>query len=396
MKDFSQIAAEIAEIESATTASKNHCFFPVVSKKTGELVCYDYNPFAGSLSKIAFTSDLYHAINDSASNVKDFSLLAIKNLLLMLMKKRDEGEAIPLISIYTLLVPSDIPSFMQNLNDFVSDNDCSGIDLIINIPQDFLDRADLRQINTLSKFLKGMGFSLGVYLVGERYIHNNCYLPDLFRRIIVVPNFIDTALMSKNSSSYAARTLNNFMVGSEIISIPATVSDADANILYNCECTDFTHTLSPIDGFDVLFDDFKARQIKKIEKVELKPFASNLNSERFIHDFVNTSIVIVVYDAPTDKIEVSENASKVFGFDIAAEFANSSADFLKKFVYSEDVEKFMFAISSAKQTLKPEICTIRCVANEQLSEYKTYNVLIQVLINSVGQPTRFQCILIPA
>ena len=273
---------------------------------------------------------------------------------------------------------------------------CSGIDLIINIPQDFLDKTDLRQINTLSKFLKGMGFSLGVYLVGERYIHNNCYLPDLFRRIIVVPNFIDTALMSKNSSSYAARTLNNFMVGSEIISIPATVSDADANILYNCECTDFTHTLSPIDGFDVLFDDFKARQIKKIEKVELKPFASNLNSERFIHDFVNTSIVIVVYDAPTDKIEVSENASKVFGFDIAAEFANSSADFLKKFVYSEDVEKFMFAISSAKQTLKPEICTIRCVANEQLSEYKTYNVLIQVLINSVGQPTRFQCILIPA
>ncbi len=396
MKDFSQIAAEIAEIESATTASKNQCFFPVVSKKTGELVCYDYNPFAGSLSKIAFTSDLYHAINDSASNVKDFSLLAIKNLLLTLMKKRDEGESIPPISIYTLLVPSDIPSFMQNLNDFVSENDCSGIDLIINIPQDFLDRTDIRQINTLSKFLKGVGFSLGVYLVGERYIHNNCYLPDLFRRVVVVPNFIDTALMSKNSSSYAAKTLNNFKVCSEIISIPTTISDGDANVLYNYDCTDFTHTLSPIDGFDVLFEDFKARQLKKIEKVTLKPFISNLNPEMFIHDFVNTSIVIVVYDAPTDKIEISENASKVFGFDVAANFGNSSVDFLRKFVSPEDIEKFMLAVSSAKETLKPILCNVKCVANEALSEYKSYNIFIQALLNSVGQPTRFQCILIPA
>jgi diguanylate cyclase (GGDEF)-like protein len=82
MKDFSQIAADISNIESLPTSNKAQNFFPVVDKKTGELVCYDFNPFAGALSKIAFTSDLYHAVNKTEANVKNFSLLAIKNLLL--------------------------------------------------------------------------------------------------------------------------------------------------------------------------------------------------------------------------------------------------------------------------------------------------------------------------
>lgn len=395
MKDFSQIAADISEMEILPTLNKVENFFPVVDKKTGELVCYDFNPFAGSLSKIAFTSDLYRAVNKTESNVKNFSLLAIKNLLLTLIEKRDSGEAIPPISIYTLLVADDIPAFVQNLNDFVEHNDCSGIDLIINVPQDFLDSLDLRQLNSFADFIKGVGFSLGVYLVGERYIHNNCYSRNTFKRVVLVPNFIDIALLSKNASDYAAHTLKNLKLAAEIISLPITISDSDADILFESDCADFTHTLSPLDGFGKLFADFKERKTNIHQKEAVKPFISKINSGMFAHNFSNSSVVFVCYDASTDKIEISENADRVFGLDICADFSDSSVDFIKRFICEDDFEKFMVAVSSAKDTLKPVICNVKCVADEKLTDYKEYTVSVQCLLNQLGQPTQYQCMLIP-
>ncbi len=395
MKDFSQIAADISNIESLPTSNKAHNFFPVVDKKTGELVCYDFNPFAGSLSKIAFTSDLYHAVNKTEANVKNFSLLAIKNLLLILIEKRDAGETIPPISIYTLLVPDDIPAFVQNLNDFVEHNDCSGIDLIINVPQDFLDTLDLRQVNSFADFIKSTGFSLGVYLVGERYIHNNCYSRNTFRRIVLVPNFIDIALLSKNASDYAAHTLKNLKTASEIISLPVTISDSDADILFASDCADFTHTLAPLNGFDELFADYKEHKSEICQKKSVEPFISKINSGMFAHNFSSSSVVFVCYDASTDKIEVSENADRIFGFDVSSNFSDSSVDFIEKFICKEDFEKFMVAVSSAKETLKPVICKVKCVSDEKLTEYKEYTVSVQCLLNHLGQPTQYQCMLIP-
>ena len=395
MKDFSQISSELTEIESNLNSGRIQSFFPVVSKKTGELVCYDYNPFAGSLSKIAFTSDLYHAVNKTEANVKNFSILAIKNLLLSLIEKRDAGEKIPPISVYTLLVPDDIPGFIQNLNDFVSENDCSGIDLIVNVPQDFLDGLDMRQIEAFSEFLKSKGFSLGVYLVGERYIHNNCYSSGVFKRIVVVPNFIDSALLSKGATSYAALTLNNLKLGTEIISIPLTVSDSDAEILFNNECTDFTHTISAITGLDELLADYKNHKQKQSEVVSDKPFISNFSSEMFAHNFLSSSVVLACYDASVDKIEISENANKVLGFDVKSTLGDSLVDSLKKFIFNDDFEKFMLSVSSTKETLKPVICNVKCASDSDFSEYKDYTVSVQCLLNQLGQPSRFQCLFIP-
>ena len=395
MKDFSQLSSEINELENSFTTDKTQNFFPVISKKTGELICYDYNPFAGSLSKIAFTSDLYHAINKSDANVKNLSLLAIKNLLLTLIEKKEQGHTIPPISIYTLLVPEDVLSFIQNLNDFVAENDCSGIDLTINVPQDFLENIDIRHLNTFSSFLKSIGFSLGVYLVGERYIHNSCYTRGVFKRIVVAPTFVDTALLSNSASSYAALTLNNLKTVSQYVSIPLMVTDADAANLFNCGCNDFTHTLEPVNSFEDMFADFKNREAFENDKIMEKPFINSINPAMFLHDFVNSSIVLVSYDANHDKIEISENASVIFGFDVKSSFGDSSIDFVHKFIAEDDFEKFMMAVSSAKETLKPVLCTVKCVSNTDLSEYKEYTISIQCILNHIGQPTRFQCLIIP-
>ena len=395
MKDFSQISSEIKELETSFNSDGIQKFFPVVSKKTGELICYDYNPFAGSLSKIAFTSDLYHAINNSDANVKNFSLLAIKNLLLTLIEKRDNGETIPPISIYTLLVPDDILTLVQNLNDFVAQNDCKDIDLTVNVPQDFLENIDIRHLNSFASFLKKIGFSLGVYLVGERYVHNTCFTRGIFRRIVMAPTFLDTALTSTDSASYAALTLNNLKAVSDFISIPLNVTDADAEHFFNCDSTDFTHTLEPVDDINGMFDDYKSRKTFDVHSIKENKFITSLNPAMFLHDFVNSSIVLVAFDPLSGKIQISENADDVFGFDVKTSFGDSSMDFVRKFLHEDDFEKFMLAVSSAKETMKPSICTVKCVSGNDLSEYKEFTISIQCILNHLGQPTRFQCILIP-
>ncbi|MBQ4102965.1 MAG: diguanylate cyclase [Clostridia bacterium] len=395
MKDFSQISSEIKELENSFNSDGLQKFFPVVSKKTGKLICYDYNPFAGSLSKIAFTSDLYHAINNSESNVKNFSLLAIKNLLLTLIEKRDNGETIPPVSIYTLLVPDDVLTLVQNLNDFIAQNDCKGINLTINVPQDFLENIDIRHLNSFSTFLNKIGFSLGVYLVGERYVHNSCFTRGVFRRIIMAPTFLDTALASAEAASYAALTLNNLKSVSDYISIPLSVTDADAEQFFNCDSVDFTHTLEPVNDISGMFDDFKSREAYSESTIKENPFITSINPAMFLHDFVNSSIVLVTYDPLSGKIQISENANDVFGFDVKTSFGESSLDFVRKFLYKEDFERFMLAVSSAKETMKPTICTVKCVSGKNLSEYKEFTISIQCILNHLGQPTRFQCILIP-
>ncbi len=395
MKDFSQISSEIKELEASFNSDGSEKFFPVVSKKTGRLLCYDYNPFAGSLTKIAFTSDLYHAINNSDANVKNFSLLAIKNLLLSLIEKRDSGETIPPISIYTLLVPDDVLNLIQNLNDFVAQNDCKGIDLTINVPQDFLENIDIRHLNSFSSFLRKIGFSLGVYLVGERYVHNSCFTRGVFKRIVMAPTFLDTALTSADSASYAALTLNNLKSVSEYISIPLNVSDSDADNFFNCDSVDFTHILEPVDDISGMLVDFKSRNsYSDATKIE-NNFITSINPAMFLHDFVNSSIILVAYDPCSSKIQISENANDVLGFDVKSTFVDSSLDFVRKFLYKDDFETFMLAVSSAKETMKPTICNVKCVSGKDLNEYKEFNMTIQCILNHLGQPTRFQCILIP-
>ena len=96
-----------------------------------------------------------------------------------------------------------------------------------------------------------------------------------------------------------------------------------------------------------------------------------------------------------DKIEVSENADRVFGFDVKSNFGDSSIDFIEKFIHKEDFEKFMVTVSSAKETLKPVICKVKCVSDENLTRYKDYTISVQCLLNYLGQPTLYQCMIIP-
>ena len=58
-------------------------------------------------------------------------------------------------------------------------------------------------------------------------------------------------------------------MAAEIVSLPVTVSESDADILFGYDSSDFTHTLSPINGFDELFNDFKYCDYMKLYSISI-------------------------------------------------------------------------------------------------------------------------------
>ena len=144
----------------------------------------------------------------------------------------------------------------------------------------------------------------------------------------MAPTFLDTALTSTESAGYAALTLDNLKSVADYISIPITVTDSDAEHFFNCDSGDFTHTLEPVNDIAGMLEDFKAREVFDNNTSNENQFITGINPAMYLHDIANSSIVLVSYELSNGKIQLSENANKVFGFDVKTSFGASSLDFV--------------------------------------------------------------------
>ena len=90
-------------------------FVPVVNAKTGELVCYDCVPFYSFEDSISVTSEVYYELNKNASTRKNLSMLSIKTVLLTGIALKKKFGKVPPLSVYTMLLPDDIPSLIHHI-----------------------------------------------------------------------------------------------------------------------------------------------------------------------------------------------------------------------------------------------------------------------------------------
>jgi hypothetical protein len=196
-------------------------------------------------------------------------MISIKSLLLSAISMRKSGQDVPPLSVYTMILPDDMPGVIQELTNFVDENDCSGLDVCIILPQDFLESVSLRKLKTYAEYIKELGFKLGLYLIGTRYVHNNCYISDIFDRYVVTSEFIEktvaTGATDKNIS-YAANTLNNLKGFVKELTIPTKLGDFEINMLINAGSEEFSCAENPVFGIKSVLDDFASRN-KKFKKV---------------------------------------------------------------------------------------------------------------------------------
>ncbi len=370
-------------------------FAPVISAYTGELVCYDYIPFSMFDNTISVTSEVYYELNKTSASRKNLSMLSVKSLVFAAMAMKKDGKEVPPLSVYTMLMPEDIPALMQELKDFVSDNNYSPMDICIVLPQDFLEDVSVRRLKSFSEFIHEIGFTLGLYLIGTRYIHNNCYISGIFDRFIMTSEYVDRLLAvgsTEKNVKYATNTLNNLKVGAKDITIPNQIENFEIALLRDGGAEEFSYTEKPVFGTDALLADYNQRKHRS-QKSEVKKTQKifEVDKDMFYYDLSRSPCVIMTYDIQRNRVFMSPNANDVFGFDIVSYFNEQDKIQLLTFVHPDDAQKLLTALTNSRICLNMTNTDVRISTIMDKNSYTKYNATFLCVVDEAGSPIRYHC-----
>ena len=395
MKHLASYSVDNEDINLSSDDNYEPKFVPVVNAKTGELVCYDCVPFYSFEDSISVTSEVYYELNKNASTRKNLSVLSIKSVLLTGIALKKTFGKVPPLSVYTMLLPDDMPSLIQELGNFVKENDCSGLDVCIIFPQEFLDNITIRRLRTFADYIKDLGFTMGLYLIGTKYIHNNCYTPDIFDRYILTSEYVERTIATGSSErhiSYAAETLNNLKHFVKDITIPTKVEDFEIEMLFNAGSEEFSSTEAPIFGSNSLFEDYMKRQ-NKFQKgsVPRKDKVCEVDKDMLYYDLAKSPCAVLTFDIKKNLLYMSPNANDVFGFDVIEQMNKQKKLEVLSFVHPEDSQKVFNALVNSRINLSLTNTSVRIATSADKSKYRNFSVNFLAVIDEGGTPIRYQC-----
>lgn len=371
-----------------------HKFIPIVDAKTNELVCYDYFPFAGTEGESPLTADAYYELNKDSSNAKSLSILSIKTLLYMMIGLRDQGKKIPPLSVYTMFKTSDLASFIQELKTVVTENDCSGIDLTLLLPQDILDEIYISRLKSMSEYIHKLGFKLGIFLIGTRYIHNNCHIYNMFDRYVVKSEYIEHTVGSNGNIKYCADTLGILKKFVKNLTVPCKVSNYEKELMFNNGFSEFSSADDIVLGTDALIRDFSKRKVSVPVKDAGKGRVVNeLDPSVVYYDILNSDLIWLFYDVKKHRISITPNASDVLGFDVFKYKDNSNLSAFLRIIHPDDVEYVISKISQMRMNLDIDFLEVRIATGKKQDVYKKFRMTIICAVDDSGAPVRFQCAL---
>ncbi len=363
-------------------------FIPVVDAATGKLVCYDYIPYTMYENSVCITTEVYYELNKNSANSKNLSILSVKSLLFTLMRLKRAGKKIPPVSVYTTLTSEDLPGFIQEITTITTENDCSGIDLCVLIPQDIFEQLNINKIKSLSEYLHGLGFKMGVYLLGARYIHNNCYSHGVFDRFVMKSQYVEHSISSGNHLQYCVDTLNVLHKFVDDVSIPTTIASSDKALMFGAGVTKFSYCEAPVTGANALVDDFSKRSISTERIDRSKNRFTELNPTIAYHDIVSSDMVWLFYDIRRKSFSISPNALSVLGPELMDE-ANFNVENVFKRIHPDDIQQFQESLSNLRMNLGVVTADARCKL--QGNNYTKLRTTILCVTDDSGAPLRFQC-----
>jgi len=395
MKHLASYSMEDDSFSKNNTDNYEPKFVPVVNAKTGELVCYDCVPFYSFEDSISVTSEVYYELNKNSSTRKNLSMLSIKTVLLTGIALKKKYGVVPPLSVYTMLLPDDMPSLIQELGNFVEENDCSGVDLCIIFPQDFLEDVNIRRLRTFSDYIKNLGFTMGLYLIGTNYIHNKCYTDGIFDRYVLTSEYIERTLAtgaSEKHINYAALTLNNLKKFVKDVSIPTKVEDFEIEMMLASGSEEFSTTKEAVFGGDALVADYKKRGSKFNKgNLEIQPKISEVDKDMLYYDLAKSPCAVLTFDIRKDKLFMSPNANDVFGFDLIGYFEKQEKVDVLSFVHPDDGQKVFNALVNSRINLSLTNTDVRISTSVDKKKYRRFSVNFLSVVDEGGTPVRYQC-----
>lgn len=365
-------------------------FSPVVDAKTGDLVCYDYIPYYSDELNVISTEAFYE-INKNDKNAKNLSVVSIKSLLYKLIALSNTGKKLPPISIYTIFFKEDLPSLLQELKTFKEENDCDGIDLTLLLPQYVLEDINLSRLKNLTSYIHKLGFKIGLYLLGAKYIHNYCHIYDLFDRHVVKSEYIAHAVCSNGNLKYCADTLailKKFVVD---LTVPTEVSEYEKKLMFKGGFKDFSHNEAPVEGLDNVIADYKSRRKKTVKDTDgKKDVIAELDPSVAFYDILNCGVIWLVYDITRQRVSITPNASEILGYDVFMVDEETNVASILKSVHPDDVQMVMEKISQVRMNLDIVYFDVRLATGPDRDVYKKFSVSVICSVDDNGMPVRFQ------
>lgn len=363
-------------------------FIPVVDAKTNELICYDYIPY---YSSGIISPETFYEISKDDKNAKNLSIVSIKSLLYMLISLRNAGREIPRISIYTTFKSSDLATLLQELKTFRDENDCSGIDLAILIPQNVLDEINIGKLKNISDFIHKIGFSLGLYLLGSKYIHNYCHIYDIFDRYVVKSEYIAHAICSNGNVKYCADTLSILKKFVKDLTVPCEITEYEKKLFFKGGFDKFSHNETPVEGFEAMLNDYSNRRKKELKATDGKVAAViELDPSVAFYDILNSGLIWIVYDISKHRVSITPNAPDILGYDIFNLPESEGLSQLIKCIHPDDVQSVIEKISQVKVNLHLSFFEMRIATGPNRDVYKAFNTSVVCTVDENGSPVRFQ------
>ncbi len=366
-------------------------FIPVVDAKTGDLVCYDYIPYSMYEDSVCLTTEAYYELNKDSANSKNLTVLSIKSLLFTLISIKRKVKNIPPVSVYATITGDDLPSFIQELSTFTSENDCSGIDLCILFPQDILEEVHISRIKSFSEYIHKLGFKIGLYLLGSRYIHNRCHSWGVFDRFVMKSEYIEHSIGSSKYLKYCCDTLNVLKKFVSDLTIPTFVSDYDKEVMFGAGVCDFSVCEEPISGTTKLIKDYNGRKVKVKKHVSDSGIIRDLDPAIVYHDIINSKLAWLFYDTNNKNFSVSANIEEVLGVNIFNSKEAPSVNKILSMMHPDDVSVFLAELSKVRMNLDAVNFSLRLKMKEDSDIYNTFGITIIGVVGDVGSHIRYQC-----
>ncbi len=371
-------------------------FVPVTDSVSKEIVYYDFVPFTVYDNAVNVNPEVFYDLNKNDKSNKNKSFLAFKTIAYMLLGMKTAGKQVPPVAIYTLFAPEDISGLTQELKNFVRDNDCTGLDICIMLPQDFVDGVSVRRLTTFSKFINQCGFSLGLYLVGARYIHNTCYVENIFKRYVVTPEIFSHSISYGTDIYYDIETINHLRSAVSDVTIPGENIGLSCDKLHKLGCKSFSITGEVLVGSEALLDDFDKRSNAVNKSVSYSNSSvSEIDPMMFYLDFLRSESVYGIYNINTDSIALSSNVNKVFGFDIFNHISNGATVKFQNLIHPDDIEFVLAELAKLKISLSVTRFEIRLIADSHAYSYRNYEATVFCVVDDKGVPVRFHMIFMP-
>ena len=365
-------------------------FIPCIDAQAGKLVCYDYIPYTVYDSSGSLTPEAYYDFNKNSSNSKNLSILSIKSILFTLLRLKRAGHEIPPVSVYTTLTSDDLPGFIQELTNTTTENDCSGVELCILLPQDILEDTHINKIKSFSGYLHSIGFKMGLYLLGSRYIHNGCHTHGIFDRFVMKSQYAEHSITSGSHLKYCVDTLNVLHKFVDSVSIPSKVQKTDIDLMLDAGVQNFSYSLEPVTGAKALVDDFKKRDVVTERVAEGLSRVSELNPTIAYHDILKSDMVWLFYDVRKKSFSISPNAVDVLGDNLLTDNA-LFVENLRDRIHPDDTQGFNAALTELRMNQGVVSFDARIRLQKDSADYSHLRTTIICATDDSGAPIRFQC-----